>query len=87
MYGSDVMNTFEDFSLLRKFEENGQLTTRIHLYPALDKDLEKAKEIQKQYDSDKLKISGLKQFIDGVISSSTAYLIDGYADDPNHHGE
>lgn len=87
MFGSDVMNTFDDFSLLRNFDENGQLTTRIHLYPALDKDFEKAKEIQKQYDSDKLKISGLKQFIDGVISSSTAYLIDGYADDPNHYGE
>lgn len=87
MFGSDVMNTFDDFTLLRNFDKNGQLTTRIHLYPALDKDLEKAKEIQKQYDSDKLKISGLKQFIDGVISSSTAYLVDGYADDPDYHGE
>jgi predicted amidohydrolase YtcJ len=80
MYGSAA--TLDDFTLFQEFEEDGNLTARIHLYPALDGDIDRVKKWRETYASQKLRVSGLKQFLDGVISNSTAYLIDPYSDDP-----
>ena len=60
------------------------LTARIHLWPALNGNLEHVKKLRDTYQSDKLRVSGLKQFIDGVITARTAYLLEPYADQPEY---
>jgi predicted amidohydrolase YtcJ len=73
--------------VFKEFEDKGELTTRIHLWPALNGDLEYAKQLRETYQSEKLRVSGLKQFIDGVITARTAYLLEPYADQPESRGE
>lgn len=85
MYGSAA--DLDDFTLFREFEESERLTARFHLYPALSGDLEQAKKWRETYASPKLRVSGLKQFLDGVISNSTAFLIDPYSDNPTTRAE
>ncbi|TCP31235.1 hypothetical protein EV207_103118 [Scopulibacillus darangshiensis] len=87
LFGTNTNKKLQDFELFREFEEKEQLTVRIHLYPPLDGDLKKAKQLREQYDSEKLRVSGLKQFIDGVITSYTAYMLEPYADHPEKQGE
>lgn len=76
-----------DLELYRDFEEKGKLTSRIHFLAALNGDLEYPKYLRQTYTSDKLKFSGLKQFLDGVPTTYTAYLIDPYSDQRNTRGE
>nr|WP_042347062.1 amidohydrolase [Bacillus massiliigorillae] len=76
----------EDYELFKELEETGDLTARIHLFPALNGDLERAKQLRDTYSSNMLQVSGLKQFIDGVISGYTAFLLEPYADKPETRG-
>ncbi|MGO0060665.1 amidohydrolase [Brevibacillus fluminis] len=87
LYGTDISKKLDDFTLFREAEEKGELTSRVHLFPALDGDLERARSQREMYQSDKLRVSGLKQFIDGVITGRTAWLIGSYADMEGHEGE
>ncbi|RNB91634.1 amidohydrolase [Brevibacillus fluminis] len=75
------------FDLFKKFDDEGKLTARIHLYPALNDELERAKKFRDRYQSEKLKFTGLKQFIDGVVTGHTAYMLDPYVDRPDTKGE
>ncbi|SDI70044.1 amidohydrolase [Alteribacillus bidgolensis] len=86
MYGGSIDND-KYYDLFKEFEEKDELTTRIHILPSIDKDLESAKQLRNKYTSDKLQFSGLKGFIDGVITSRTAYLVGPYADDSETCGE
>ncbi|WP_078410536.1 amidohydrolase [Priestia abyssalis] len=86
LFGTETLSKLDDFELFQEFEENGDLTVRMHLFPALDGDVESAKQLREKYQSDKLRVSGLKQFIDGVITSRTAYLLEPYADQPGTRG-
>ncbi|TKH01595.1 amidohydrolase [Peribacillus simplex] len=81
------LKTIESLDVFKEFEDKDKLTTRIHLWPALNGDLEHSKQLRETYQSDKLRVSGLKQFIDGVITARTAYLLDPYADQPETCGE
>jgi len=81
------LKTIESLDVFKEFEDNGKLTTRIHLWPALNGDLGHSKQLRETYLSDKLRVSGLKQFIDGVITARTAYLLEPYADQPETRGE
>ncbi|MEK4069475.1 amidohydrolase [Peribacillus sp. FSL R5-0717] len=81
------LKTIESLEVFKEFEDNGKLTTRIHLWPALHGDLGHSKQLRETYQSDKLRVSGLKQFIDGVITARTAYLLEPYADQPETRGE
>ncbi|ULM99680.1 amidohydrolase [Peribacillus frigoritolerans] len=81
------LKTIESLDVFKEFEDNGKLTTRIHLWPALNGDLGHFKQLRETYQSDKLRVSGLKQFIDGVITARTAYLLEPYADQPETRGE
>ncbi|MFJ7307901.1 amidohydrolase [Peribacillus frigoritolerans] len=81
------LKTIESLDVFKEFEDNGKLTTRIHLWPALNGDLGLSKQLRETYQSDKLRVSGLKQFIDGVITARTAYLLEPYADQPETRGE
>ncbi len=82
-----ALKTIEAYEVFQEFEDEGKLTARIHLWPALDGDLERAKQLRASYQSDMLRVSGLKQFIDGVITARTAYLLEPYADDPETRGD
>ena len=81
------LKTIESLDVFKEFEDKGELTARIHLWPALNGNLECVKQLREAYQSDKLRVSGLKQFIDGVITARTAYLLEPYADQPDTRGE
>jgi predicted amidohydrolase YtcJ len=80
LFAAESLAALNDYSVYKEFEDKGQLTTRIHLWPALNGDVERAKQLRDTYQSNKLRVSGLKQFIDGVITARTAYLLEPYAD-------
>ncbi|WP_257351066.1 amidohydrolase [Pseudalkalibacillus decolorationis] len=75
-----------DLELYRQFEMNGKLTTRINFLTALNGNLDEPRRLRNTYKSDKLRFSGLKQFLDGVPITHTAYLVDPYSDNPNTRG-
>ncbi|CRK82173.1 amidohydrolase [Neobacillus massiliamazoniensis] len=87
LYGSPAMEKLQDYKLFADLDKNGELTARIHLSPPLNDDLENAKQLRDTYTSSKLQVSGLKQFVDGVISGYTACLLEPYADKPETSGE
>ncbi|WNC14345.1 amidohydrolase [Brevibacillus brevis] len=87
LFATESLAILTDYELFKEFEDEGGLTARLHLWPALDGDLEHAKQLRDRYQSDRLRVSGLKQFIDGVITARTAYMLEPYADDPETRGE
>ncbi|MFK2825691.1 amidohydrolase [Bacillus sp. B190/17] len=87
LYASRAHEKLEAYSVYKEFEEEGKLSCRFHLYPPLNGDLEQAKKLREQYSSDKLRLAGLKQFIDGVVTGYTAYMLDPYTDKPETKGE
>lgn len=76
-----------NLALYQQFEADDQLTTRIHFLAALNGDLAHAKQLRDQYQSAKVRFSGLKQFLDGVPTAYTALLVDPYSDEPNTSGD
>ncbi|RST76953.1 amidohydrolase [Siminovitchia acidinfaciens] len=76
-----------DLSLYRKFEEEGKLTVRTFFLSPLNGELSHAREMRKKYKSDVLKFTGLKQFLDGVVTTYTAMMVDEYSDKPSEKGE
>ncbi|KMY55404.1 amidohydrolase [Bacillus sp. FJAT-27231] len=86
LYGTETLSKLDDFELFQEFEENAQLTVRMHLFPQLDGDIDYAKQLREKYQSAKLRVAGLKQFIDGVVTSRTAYMLQPYADEPDTCG-
>lgn len=87
---SPVMETsFTDIEVAAEMEANGELPLRIHFYPSLglDGDMTAAMELREKYHSDKLRFSGLKQFVDGVTSTYTAFLLEPYSDNPGVNGK
>ncbi|MBU5211642.1 amidohydrolase [Heyndrickxia oleronia] len=87
LFATESLEILNDYDVFKEFEDKGKLTTRIHLWPALNGNLEYVKQLRDTYHSDKLRVSGLKQFIDGVITARTAYLLEPYADKPDTRGE
>lgn len=87
MFGTDSLEIPGSYEIFKEFEDADQLTLRIHLWPELNGDLEEAGRLRDKFRSDKLKMSGLKQFIDGVVSACTAYMLEPYADAPDIRGE
>ncbi|AKN31600.1 amidohydrolase [Clostridium carboxidivorans P7] len=77
----------EVFEVYKEMEEEGLLTSRIHLFGELKKDLTDAKEYAKKYCSKKLCFAGLKKITDGICESHTGYLLEPYTDDPMTKGE
>ncbi|TKH08633.1 amidohydrolase [Peribacillus simplex] len=87
LFAIEALEMLNDYDVFKEFEDNGELTARIHLWPALNGNLERVKQLRDTFQSDKLRVSGLKQFIDGVITARTAYLLEPYADQPKTCGE
>ncbi|WP_050929783.1 amidohydrolase [Aestuariivita boseongensis] len=78
--------------LLRQIEEEGGLLCRtdipFHLTPEKEiSTLSEAVEFRETFGSDKLSSRRIKMFMDGVIDSSTAVLVDDYADAPGWRGD
>ncbi|MEG9297602.1 amidohydrolase [Mangrovibacillus sp. Mu-81] len=78
--------TLGDPAFYRSFEERGKLTTRIHFLDVLDGNLERSVSYKETYQSDRLRFSGLKQFLDGVPLTYTGFLLEPYADMPLERG-
>ena len=76
------------YRIVKELEEEGELSLRLHIYPELGTipDYEAAISLREEFNSEKLKISGLKQFVDGVTSTYTGYLLEPYEDDPETRG-
>ncbi|MCA1056034.1 amidohydrolase [Rossellomorea aquimaris] len=73
-------------SLYRRFEEKGQLTTRIHFLDVMDGNLERSRSLRDEYQSGRVQFSGLKQFLDGVPLTYTGLLLEPYSDRPQERG-
>lgn len=86
LYGLEMNRKLVNFELYRECEESGELTVRIHLQPELNGDLERARGLREKYRSPFLQFTGLKQFIDGVITGYTAYMLEPYTDDLSTSG-
>lgn len=67
-------------------EREGVLTVRIAAAMDLLGDLDKALEDSKKYHTEKVRAHMLKQFVDGVITTHTALLLEDYADAPGNRG-
>ena len=70
----------------KDLENKGELTIRINFTPGLTENLEKVKKLRLNHHSGCVQFSGLKQFVDGVATTYTAYMIDAYSDCPDSSG-
>lgn len=80
--------TYRNYAIAKEMEEAGELTGRIHLYTRLSgyTDFTKALELKNLYHSERLRLSGVKGFVDGVTSTFTGYLLEPYSDKPETSG-
>ncbi|WP_410984543.1 amidohydrolase [Bacillus cereus] len=69
----------EEAELYAEFEKKGKLTARIHFVAPLNGDLRLARRLNETYRSNMVQFCGFKQFIDGVTTSYTAYLLEPYS--------
>ncbi|MED3997984.1 amidohydrolase [Peribacillus frigoritolerans] len=76
----------QDYDLFEKLDKQGELTTRFHITPELDGNLDKAQILRNKYVSKKLQFSGLKQFVDGTVTGHTAYFLKPYSDQLDIYG-
>ncbi|MGD8189452.1 amidohydrolase [Brevibacillus ginsengisoli] len=87
LYATEVYEKLEDYGIFKEFEENGSLSARVHLLPALNSDLDRAKRLKETYQSSMLRVVALKQFVDGVVTAHTAHLLEPYANRPEFCGD
>lgn len=77
------MGTLQVYS---DMDKAGELTIRIHAAPDLLGDLDQVLEDREKYNSEKLRIDHVKQFLDGVCTTHTALVIEEYEDAPGSYG-
>jgi predicted amidohydrolase YtcJ len=78
--------------LLRGLQERDELTARVkvpfHFKPHMDLDeLDRADAMTRDFSDDWLSSGFVKMFMDGVIDSGTAYMLNDYPDRPGHRAE
>ncbi|WP_042142019.1 amidohydrolase [Paucisalibacillus sp. EB02] len=76
----------EEATIYADFEEKRKLTARVHFVAPLNGDISEAKRLRDMYHSNMVQFTGFKQFIDGVITSYTAYLEEPYTNKPETFG-
>lgn len=86
LYAQRALEKLECFDTFKEFDEAGRLTTRLHLYPAMNGELGRVKQMRDTFNSEKLRLAGLKQYVDGVVTGYTAYMLDPYLDKPETKG-
>jgi predicted amidohydrolase YtcJ len=86
----DVMPYFHGnmghLSVYSGMDRDGELTVRVNAAPDLLGDLDEVLEWQREYSSDNLTVTHVKQFVDGVSTTHTALMLEPYADDPGNTG-
>ena len=72
----------------KELEQENSLDVRLHFYPDLGTkpDYVPILNFKRGFNSEKVRISGLKQFIDGVTSTYTGLLLEPYEDNQNTCG-
>ncbi len=89
-YGVTSVHDMADSSNFEVYQEllrAGKLTVRIFLYIPIDEiDIYERLRLKTPFGNDRLKIGGLKAFVDGSLGSGTALFFDPYADDPGSSG-
>jgi predicted amidohydrolase YtcJ len=83
---------FYTLELLEEIEKRGELLCRVrvpfHMKNFMDlAELEKASAMRKRFHTEKLASGFVKVFVDGVLDSWTAVMVDDYADRPGWRGE
>lgn len=78
----------ERYALVQRLEREGKLTVRLHIFPKLYdvSDFGVTKRLQKEFDSNYIRISGVKGFIDGVTETYTGLLLKPYENRPDTCG-
>jgi len=69
----------------RRLEARGELTARLNLYWPIDAWPE-ATELAREAASGRVRVRGVKAFVDGSLGSSTAWFHAPYAHEPDHSG-
>lgn len=85
-YDDDVREVYE---LIKGMEARDEFNCRLHVYTKLAgyTDFTKAVNLNKTYCSEKMRVAGVKGFVDGVTSTYTGLLNDPYEDKPDTCGE
>ena len=80
--------TTKMFYAAKELEKQALFTTRLNLYPNLiaPDGFGSLKDFARNFDSGKIRIAGLKQFVDGVTTTYTGFLLGPYADKPEITG-
>lgn len=78
--------------LLREMKDEGRLLARVkvpfHFKPHMDlAELERASAMTRDYADDWLSSGFVKMFMDGVVDSRTAYMLNDYPDAPGHRSD
>jgi predicted amidohydrolase YtcJ len=78
--------------LLRGLQREGGLTARVkvpfHFKPHMDlSELERASEMTRDYDDEWVCAGFVKMFLDGVVDSRTAFMLNDYPGHPGHRSE
>lgn len=85
---ADMGTTIEDWQTFRRAGDNGRLSLRIMSYASSADTMELiagSRPTPWLYD-DKLKLNGVKLYLDGALGSRGAWLKQPYADDPGNTG-
>ncbi len=89
-HGVTSVGEMADASSLEVFEELdrlGELTSRIHVYvPVTEVEHLARLKLRSPFGGPRLKLAGLKGFVDGSLGSATAYFYEPYADEPGTSG-
>ena len=84
---NDGNDSFADIRAYGELLQNGELTTRVYVAPAVSDWHEQAKVgIRHAFGNSYLRIGALKGFADGSLGSGTAYFFDPYSDEPDNSG-
>jgi predicted amidohydrolase YtcJ len=75
-----------DISVYSAMDKAGELTVRIHAAPDLLGDLDEVVRQGDMYGSEKLSVTHVKQFLDGVFPTHTALMLDDYTDKAGNRG-
>jgi predicted amidohydrolase YtcJ len=75
-----------DLSVYSALDKADELTVRVHAAPDLLGDLDEVVRQRDEYGSEKLTVTHVKQFIDGVFTTHTALTLDDYTDKPGDRG-
>ncbi|MEZ4608134.1 MAG: amidohydrolase [Deinococcales bacterium] len=85
--------SFEQYSLYQQLESEGALSLRMYMPYSINPDtplsavFEEAVALRESYSSGKLRSGAVKFFMDGVVESFTAFMLEPYTNRPQDLGE